>query len=93
MTNDQGLGVRMTYWRYDHGGNAQTFVSDGINLPGATVTTVIFPAAIIAPVAGDVLSTSNQLATNTPSDFNCGVGFWNSGTGQPGPTYGRWLVL
>ncbi|MDP6553891.1 MAG: Lpg1974 family pore-forming outer membrane protein [Pirellulaceae bacterium] len=65
MTNDQGLGVRMTYWRYDHGGNAQTFVSDGINLPGATVTTVIFPAAIIAPVAGDVLSTSNQLATST----------------------------
>lgn len=65
LTNDQGQGIRLTYWQYDHGGNAQTFVSDGINLPGATVTTVIFPAAIIAPLPGDVLSTSNRLETST----------------------------
>lgn len=65
MTNDRGVGLRMAYWQYDHGGNAQAFVSDGINLPGATVTTVIFPAAIIAPAPGDVLSTSNRLETST----------------------------
>ena len=64
VTNDRGLGFRMSYWRYDHGGNARTFF-DGVNLPGATVTTVIFPATIIAPAPGDVLSTSNQLKTST----------------------------
>lgn len=65
MTNDRGWGFRVTYWGYDHGGNPQTFVSDGINLPGANVTTVIFPAAIIAPAPGDLLSTSSRLETST----------------------------
>lgn len=65
MTNNQGLGWRVTYWHYDHGGNSQTFVSDGVNLPGATVTTVIFPASIIAAVPGDRLTTSNRLQVST----------------------------
>lgn len=61
----QQLGVRVNYWGYDHSGNGQTLVSDGLNLPGATATTVIYPAAIIAPAPGDVLQTSNSLNVQT----------------------------
>lgn len=62
---DRSIGARVTYWGFDHDGNNQTLVSDGVNLPGATATTVIFPAAIIAPAPGDVLQTQNSLKVQT----------------------------
>jgi hypothetical protein len=55
----------VNYWGFDHNGNNQTIVSDGVSLPGATATTVIYPATIIAPAPGDVLQTRNSLNVQT----------------------------
>lgn len=63
--NSEGVGLRATYWGFDHNGNGQTLVSDGVNLPGATATTVIYPAAIIAPIPGSVLQTASSLNVQT----------------------------
>lgn len=62
---DESLGARISYWDFDHGGNTQSLVSDGVNLPGATATTVIYPASIIAPAPGDLLATQNSLNVQT----------------------------
>lgn len=59
------VGVRATYWGFDHDGNGQRLVSDGVNLPGATAVSVIYPAAIIAPAPGDVLETQTSLNLQT----------------------------
>lgn len=59
------LGVRVNYWGYDQNGNCQTLVSDGLNLPCATATTVIYPAVIIAPAPGDIMQTRNSLNVQT----------------------------
>jgi len=58
-------GFRATYWGFDHNAGSQRFVADGVNLPGATATTVIYPVAIIAPAPGDVLQTSSLLNVQT----------------------------
>jgi hypothetical protein len=62
---DETVGARVTYWEFDQNGNNQQFVSDGVILPGATATTVIYPAAIIAPAPGDILQTQNSLTVRT----------------------------
>jgi hypothetical protein len=62
---DQSIGMRLSYWGFNNDGNNQTLVSDGVNLPGATATTVIYPAAIIAPAPGDLLQTQNSLKVHT----------------------------
>ena len=61
----KSIGARVTYWGFDHSGNSRTLVSDGVSLPGATATTVIYPAAIIAPAPGDILQTQNSLNVQT----------------------------
>lgn len=62
---DDTVGARVTYWDFDQNGNNQQFVSDGVILPGATATTVIYPASIIAPAPGDILQTQNSLTVRT----------------------------
>lgn len=61
----EAVGLRVTYWGFDHNGNGRTLVSDGVTLPGATATTVIYPAAIIAPAPGDILQTHSSLNVQT----------------------------
>jgi hypothetical protein len=90
----KSLGARVTYWGFNHDGNSRTFISDGLNLPGATATTVIYPAAIIAPAPGDQLQTQNSLNVYTidaegtldftvrTTDFTLGGGLRYASTDQ-----------
>ncbi|MFN9717855.1 MAG: Lpg1974 family pore-forming outer membrane protein, partial [Planctomycetota bacterium] len=59
------LGARVNYWEFDQDGNNRQFVSDGVILPGAIATTVIYPASIIAPAPGDILTTASSLNVRT----------------------------
>lgn len=60
-----GLGVRASYWNFDHGGDRLTLVNDGIRVPSATSTTVIFPASITTALPGDVLTVDSGLDAST----------------------------
>ncbi len=58
---ERGLGVRTTYWSYDHNDDRLTLVNDGLNVPQATSTTVIFPALISTALPGDRLTVDNSM--------------------------------
>lgn len=60
-----GAGLRGSYWNYDPSPGGQTFVSNGIVVPSATSTSVIFPALIVAPLPGDQLSVMNSQQATT----------------------------
>jgi hypothetical protein len=63
--NEDGLGLRARLWQYRHGGNPFTETAAFPNFPGASVTTVIFPASISTQLPGDVLTTTNSLKVST----------------------------
>jgi Legionella pneumophila major outer membrane protein precursor len=60
-----GLGVRATYWNYDYADQGLRLVNDGVRFPGATVTSVIFPALISTAFPGDALNVNTQLSATT----------------------------
>lgn len=60
-----GIGVRASYWSFDHSSDELNLVSDGVRIPGATSTSVIFPALIVAPYPGDRLSVGTSMEATT----------------------------
>jgi hypothetical protein len=64
-SRDDGLGVRATYWRFDHSAQPRTFVADGMTVFTAQAMTVIFPAYIVASTPGDTLAVAAGLDVQT----------------------------
>jgi hypothetical protein len=64
-TRADGLGVRATFWQFDHSARPGVFVADGTTLYTAQAMTVIFPASIVAAAPGDTLSIANGLNVQT----------------------------
>jgi hypothetical protein len=60
-----GIGVRGSYWSFDHAGDDLNLVSNGVRIPAATSTSVIFPALIVAPFPGDRLSVGTSMEATT----------------------------
>lgn len=60
-----GIGVRASYWSFDHASDELNLVSDGVRIPAATSTSVIFPALIVAPYPGDRLSVGTSMEATT----------------------------
>ncbi len=60
-----GLGVRGTYWNFDHASRPFNATSNGVQIPSATSTSVIFPALIVAPFPGDELSVNQSMRATT----------------------------
>lgn len=60
-----GLGLRGSYWNFDHASSDINLVNDGVRIPSATATSVIFPALIVAPFPGDQLSVGSSLEATT----------------------------
>jgi hypothetical protein len=60
-----GLGVRGTYWNFDHASRPFNSTSNGVQIPSATSTSVIFPALIVAPFPGDELSVNQSMHATT----------------------------
>lgn len=56
-----GFGVQTRYWEYNQGFNPFNFVTTPTSLPGAQTATIIFPAAILSTIPGDVLSVSSGI--------------------------------
>lgn len=65
LKSAKGLGVRTTYWNFDHAGDSLTLTNDGINVPSAVSTTVIFPATITTALPGDVLNVTSSMLAST----------------------------
>jgi hypothetical protein len=64
-SRDDGLGIRATYWRFDHSPQPRTFVADGMTVFTAQAMTVIFPAYIVASTPGDTLAIAGGLDVQT----------------------------
>jgi hypothetical protein len=60
-----GIGVRGSYWNFDHASRPFNATSNGVQIPSATSTSVIFPALIVAPFPGDILSVNQFLDAST----------------------------
>ncbi len=60
-----GIGVRGSYWSFDHAADDLNLVSNGVRIPAATSTSVIFPALIVAPFPGDRLSVGTSMEATT----------------------------
>jgi hypothetical protein len=64
-TPRNGLGLRGSYWNFDHASRPFNATSNGVQIPSATSTSVIFPALIVAPFPGDELSVNQSLEATT----------------------------
>jgi len=62
---DDGLGMRVQYWHYDHSADALALTADPTTVVGAQSITVIYPGVINSVAAGDVLSVSSGLQLQT----------------------------
>jgi hypothetical protein len=60
-----GIGVRASYWSFDHASDDLNLVNNGVRMPAANSTSVIFPALIVAPYPGDRLSVGTSMETTT----------------------------
>jgi hypothetical protein len=60
-----GIGLRGSYWNFDHASRPFNATSDGVRIPSATSTSVIFPSLIVAPFPGDELSVNQSLEAST----------------------------
>ncbi len=58
-----GFGMRVTYWNFDADGQPSDNTADGINIYGAHVVSIIFPANIFAAAPGDQLLNNDSLKT------------------------------
>jgi len=65
VSRDDGLGVRATYWQYDHSAQDRSFAFNGATMYSAQAMTVIFPAYITTATPGDVLSLASGLEVQT----------------------------
>ena len=63
--NPCGIGARASYWSYDHDGDPRSITATPTSVASAHALTVIFPATITAAVPGDVLTTTDELSTQT----------------------------
>jgi hypothetical protein len=59
--NKCGLGVRGTFWNFQHSSRPFNSINNGVQIPSATSTSVIFPALIVAPFLGDQLTVNQSL--------------------------------
>lgn len=60
-----GIGIRGSYWSFDHSADDLNLVNNGVRIPAATSTSVIFPALIVAQVPGDILSVGTSMEATT----------------------------
>ena len=56
-----GIGLRGSFWNYDHAGERLNLVNNGLQIPAATATSVIYPSLIVAPYPGDRLQVDTDL--------------------------------
>lgn len=63
--SSDGLGIRATYWQYDHSGADVSLISDADTIVGAQTITVSVPAIIQSAAPGDELIASSSLETQT----------------------------
>jgi hypothetical protein len=56
-----GIGLRGSLWNYDHAGDRLNLVNNGLQIPAATATSVIYPSLIVAPFPGDRLQVDTDL--------------------------------
>jgi hypothetical protein len=59
------LGLRLSYWQFDHQANQFSQAATATQFPGANATTVIFPATISTAAPGEVLRVDNSLKVQT----------------------------
>lgn len=62
---EDGPGLRARYWQYDHEANTFSQRATFTSFPGATATTVIFPAVISTAAPGDLLNVRSGLEVHT----------------------------
>ncbi len=65
VNGQNGIGLKSTYWQFDHDGAARSTSSDGTTLLGAHAATIIFPANIFTANPTESLLTSSSLWTET----------------------------
>ncbi len=63
--NEQGLGLRASYWSFDGQGLARNLTTDGSEIWGAHVVNTMFPSNIFAAIPGSQMSVSDYLTTQT----------------------------
>lgn len=61
----EGVGVRASYWQYDHSAHPVAMTPALGNAATAQAVTVIFPATITAALPGDTLTANNRLQLQT----------------------------
>lgn len=59
------LGLRFSYWQFDHQANQFSRAATLTQFPSANATTVIFPATITTAAPGEVLLVNNSLKVQT----------------------------
>jgi hypothetical protein len=62
---DDGLGMRVQYWHYDHSADERNLTADTTTVVGTQSITVIYPGVITSAAAGDVLRVSSGLQLQT----------------------------
>jgi hypothetical protein len=66
LRNQAGIGFRSSYWSFDHQSSGFEFInSTGLQVPVATSTSVIFPAAISGSGFGDTLTVGSSVKAST----------------------------
>ena len=63
--NEQGLGLRASYWSFDGQGLARNLSTNGSEIWGAHVVNTMFPSNIFAAIPGSQMSVSDYLTTQT----------------------------